>query len=210
MATSASFAAIILAAGRSRRMGAENKLLADLGGAPLVARTLANAAASQARPLIVVTGHMADEVGAAIGAAAATIVHNRGFADGMASSLQAGLAAVPPEADGALILLGDMPLISPTMIDRLIGEAQARPDAPAAVLTVGGEWAHPVLLRRRLFADVAALGGDAGARRLLSQRADILTVAVDDPRCLMDADDPAALAAIRARFEADRRAQPGA
>jgi molybdenum cofactor cytidylyltransferase len=194
------FAAIILAAGTSRRMGAENKLLADLGGAPLIARTIANVATSQARPLIVVTGHMGAQVRAAIGATPVRVVHNPQFGSGMASSLRAGLTAVPPDAEGALVMLGDMPLIPPHVIDRLIAAAAAQPEKAAIIPTVAGEWAHPVLLRRLLFAEMSALGGDAGARRLLMRRTDVATLAVDESRCLMDADDPAALAAIRAAF----------
>lgn len=190
-------AALILAAGRSSRMGGENKLLADLGGAPLIARTVANAIQSQARPIILVTGHMADEVRAAASDDSINVVHNSDFADGMASSLRAGLAAAPADADGALIMLGDMPLIGAAVLDRLISEVVAQPDASAIVPTVSGEWAHPVLLRRALFGEVMALTGDAGARRILRERGDVARLAFDDSALLMDADEPEALARLR-------------
>lgn len=190
-------AALILAAGRSSRMGARNKLLADLGGKPLIARTVANVVASRARPIVLVTGHMAEAVREAAGDSSIAIAHNRDFTDGMASSLRAGLAAAPADAEGALVMLGDMPLIGADILDRLIAEAAARPSASAIVPTVDGEWAHPVLLRRILFDEAMALTGDAGARRILRERGDVATLAIDEPALLMDADDAEALARLR-------------
>ncbi|WP_342361605.1 nucleotidyltransferase family protein [Terrarubrum flagellatum] len=197
-------AAIVLAAGRSSRMGA-NKLLVDLGGRPLVTHTVANALASSASPVVVVTGHMRDDVETALSGPHIVFAANRDYASGMASSLAVGLAAAPAAAEGALILLGDMPLIAPEIMNRLIAASAARPDASAIVPTVDGEWAHPVLLRRVLFPAVMALTGDAGARRVLNSRSDVALIPIDDPRCLMDADDPAALATIRLELEKERR-----
>ncbi|HEY0836513.1 MAG TPA: molybdopterin-binding/glycosyltransferase family 2 protein, partial [Azospirillum sp.] len=113
-------AALVLAAGRSTRMGGPNKLLADLDGRALVARTVDAALASRARPVIVVTGHQRDEVTAALAGRPVQFVHNPDFAEGLSTSLRAGLAAVPADADGALVCLGDMPEVSGVVIDRLI------------------------------------------------------------------------------------------
>jgi molybdenum cofactor cytidylyltransferase len=191
------FGIVILAAGRSTRMGGANKLLADLFGAPLIARTAANALASSARPVLLVTGHMAGEVESAAGANGLMVVHNSDFATGMASSLRVGLAALPADVEGAVILLGDMPLIASAAIDALTANAAAHPDSCAVVPAVDGAWAHPVVLRRRLFVEVSQLSGDAGARRLLMERTDVRIVEAGDPRLLLDADDPEGLAAIR-------------
>ena len=109
--TSRNVAAIILAAGRSTRMGGPNKLLAELGGKPLVRIVAEQALASKAQGVIVVTGHQADEVRKALRGLKVTFVHNPEFAEGLASSVKAGIAAVPENADGAVICLGDMPLI---------------------------------------------------------------------------------------------------
>ena len=196
------FAGVVLAAGRSSRMGASNKLLADLDGAPLITRTVGNLARSHATPIIIVTGHEAVAVKEATRLPTATFINNSDYASGMASSLRAGLQAVPADCDGAVILLGDMPLIESDIIDRLIAEAERDPAASAVVPTVMGEWAHPVLMRRALFESAMALTGDVGARRILAARADVIRMPIDDPRLLMDADDPAALAAIRERFAA--------
>src|SRR5262249_24798835 len=87
-------AALVLAAGRSRRMGAENKLLAKLDGTPLVVRAVDTALASRARPVIVVTGHMADEVRSALIERSVSFVHNGEWGEGMSTSLRAGIAAL--------------------------------------------------------------------------------------------------------------------
>ena len=104
-------AAVILAAGRSTRMGGPNKLLAEIGGKPLVRIAAEEALASRARPVIVVTGHQRDKVEAALEGLDVQRVHNPDFAEGLSTSLKAGLAAVPDDVDGAIVCLGDMPQV---------------------------------------------------------------------------------------------------
>ncbi|MBV9971271.1 MAG: molybdopterin-binding/glycosyltransferase family 2 protein, partial [Xanthobacteraceae bacterium] len=113
-------AAVVLAAGRSTRMGGPNKLLAEVHGKPLVRLAVEQALASQGRPVIVVTGHQRDRVEAALAGLGVTFVHNPDYADGIASSVKAGVAAVPREADGAIVCLGDMPQVDARLIDRLL------------------------------------------------------------------------------------------
>ena len=113
-------AAIILAAGRSTRFGEANKLLEEIGGEPMVARVAALALASRTRPVIVVTGFEAERISAALDGLDTAIVHNPDYAQGMSTSLRAGLRALPAEADGALILLADMPRIDPSVFDALL------------------------------------------------------------------------------------------
>src|ERR1700726_5244315 len=113
-------AAVILAAGRSTRMGGPNKLLAELGGKTLVRIVTEQALTSKAQSVVVVTGHQADEVEKALRGLKVTFVRNPDFADGLASSVKAGIAAVPADAAAAVICLGDMPLIDAHLIDRLI------------------------------------------------------------------------------------------
>ena len=112
-------AAIVLAAGRSTRMGGPNKLLAEIGGRPLVRIAAEAALASRARPVIVVTGHQREQVEEALAGLPVRLVHNPDFADGLGTSLKAGIAAVPADADGAIVCLGDMP------------QVDAAPDRPA-------------------------------------------------------------------------------
>src|SRR6202012_3082246 len=113
-------AAIILAAGRSTRMGGPNKLLAELDGRKLVRIVTEQALASKAKDVIVVTGHQAELVEKALAGLDVKFVRNPDFAHGLASSVKAGISAVPKEADGAIICLGDMPMISAGLLDPLV------------------------------------------------------------------------------------------
>ena len=107
----ARIAAIVLAAGRSSRMAPRNKLLEPVGGQAIVARVAAAAIASGADPVVVVTGFEAERVAEALTGMNVVVVHNPAFAEGLSTSLRAGLEALPPNCDGALVLLGDMPEI---------------------------------------------------------------------------------------------------
>ena len=151
------------------------------------------ALASRARPVVVVTGHAAGAVRAALAGLAVDIVHNEDFASGLAGSLRAGLAALPPEAAGALVLLGDMPGITGRLLDRLIDAFERDATADAVVPAHGGVRGNPALLGRALFDRAARLEGDQGARRLFAS-ARVRDVAVDDPAVAIDIDDPATLA----------------
>ena len=197
----AEVAAILLAAGsasRFRAAGGEysTKLAAPLAGKPLVRHAAEAALASRARPLVVVTGHEQAAVEAALAGLEVRFVHNAAYRDGLASSLKAGVAALPESADGALILLGDMPAVTPALIDRLIAAFDQRPDALAAAPVVGGRRGNPALLARALFAAVAELGGDEGARKLLDGAAPERMIEVDASGfgASLDVDTPLALA----------------
>ena len=196
-------AAVVLAAGRSSRFaasaGGAHKLLADFGGEPMVRRTVRNALAAGARPVVVVTGHAAAEVTRAIDGLEVTVVHNADFAAGLAASLKTGIAALPQDCAGAVMLLADMPAIPASAIDAVVAAFVASAGRASAVVpTVGGVWAHPVLLGRSLFDDVARLAGDTGARALIKARRDVALIELDDQRLLADADTPEALAAALA------------
>ncbi len=196
-----SVAAIILAAGRSTRMGA-NKLLEPLRGKPLV-RHVANAAlASKAHPVIVVTGHQHERVEAALDGLDLAFVPNPDFADGLSTSLKAGIVALPAEVEAVVVLLGDMPLVTSEAMNNVIAAFEASPGNIAAIPVYQGEWGNPVLLSRSLFGAVAALQGDAGARKLLNGRAgEVLEVPVTSDAILIDLDTPEALAKARMRNE---------
>src|SRR3954464_8399978 len=114
-------AAVVLAAGRSTRMGGPNKLLAELDGKKLVRTVTEQALASRAREVIVVTGHQAELVEQALSDLDVRFVRNPDFAGGLASSVKAGIAAVAEGVEGAVVCLGDMPLVSADLLDRLIG-----------------------------------------------------------------------------------------
>jgi len=191
-------AAIILAAGRSTRMGGPNKLLAELGGKTLVRIVTEQALASKAQGVIVVTGHQAEQVEKALQGLKVRFVRNPDFAEGLASSVKAGVAAVPDNADGAVICLGDMPLISAHLIDRLI-EAFA-PDRGnlIAVPVSDGRRGNPVLWSRRFFNELMTLDGDIGARHLIARHSEaVAEVAVEGHGAFLDIDTPQALAAAQ-------------
>ena len=113
-------AAVVLAAGQSRRMGSTNKLLSEIDGTPMVAHVVAAVGASHAGQVIVVTGHQAEAVRDALAGHRVQFVHNPEFDIGLSTSLAVGLAALPGDIDGAVVCLGDMPKIGPALIDRLI------------------------------------------------------------------------------------------
>ena len=191
-------AALVLAAGRASRYraagGAEpTKLVALYRGEPLVRWAVEAALASQARPVLVVTGHARAEVEAALAGFSVRFVHNPDFADGLSTSLRAGLAALSDEVAGAVVLLGDMPEASATVIDALIASFAAAPDAQAAVPVWEGQRGNPALLGRALFAAAAKLTGDEGARRLL-EAARLVNVPVSERGVGRDVDTPGDLA----------------
>ena len=188
-------AAIILAAGQSRRMGSANKLLATFDGEPLVRRTVQAAIASKADPVIVVTGHMADRVTAALAGLDIEITHNPDFGGGLATSLRAGLAAVPAAASGALVMLADMPGVSAAVIDKLIGAFSSAEGRSIVLPTAAGKRGNPVLWSRAYFPELMALTGDTGARHLLAEHDDAVTVVEIGAAVAVDVDTPEALKA---------------
>lgn len=194
----AEIAAILLAAGTASRYRAEGgeqatKLVAEFEGEPLVRAAARAALASDARPVVVVTGHARAEVEASLAGLPVSFTHNPDFASGMASSLKSGVAAAPLETLGVVVLLGDMPRITPGAIDRITAAFLARPGALAAVPVHAGQRGNPVLLGRGLFEEIARLQGDEGARRLLRalDKDRIVEVAFDEAAVTLDLDTPA-------------------
>lgn len=190
--------AVVLAAGRSTRMGGPNKLLADLGGKTLVRSVAEQAIASKATRVIVVTGHQGAEVERALAGLDVGFVRNPDFAAGLAGSVKAGIAAVPADADGAVVCLGDMPLIDARLIDRLI-EAFAPDRGNLIALPVcDGRRGNPVLWSRRFFGELMTLDGDIGARHLIMKHGEaVVEVAVEGHAAFLDIDTPQALAEAR-------------
>ena len=186
--------AIILAAGRSTRMGGPNKLLAELGGKTLVRTVTEQALASKASSVVIVTGHQAEQVEQALSGLNVTFVRNPDFAGGLASSVKAGIAAVPGDADGAVICLGDMPLISADLIDRLIAAFAPDRGSLIAVPVSDGRRGNPVLWSRRFFNELMTLDGDIGARHLIARHGEaVAEVPVEGHGAFLDIDTPQAL-----------------
>jgi molybdenum cofactor cytidylyltransferase len=195
-------AAVVLAAGRSSRMGGPNKLLAEIGSKPLVRIVVDAVLASRARPVVVVTGHQRDKVEAALAGLSVKFVHNPHFADGLGTSLKAGIAALPAEADGAIVCLGDMPQVDAALIDRLIGAFDPDHGALVVLPTIDGKRGNPVVWSRRFFPDLMAVEGDVGARYLIGRYTEaVAEVPLTGTAALTDVDTPEALAAVRAELE---------
>ena len=191
-------AAIVLAAGQSRRMAPDHKLLVtDPAGKPMLARTVDNVLSSGARPIIVVTGHREAEIRAILGRRPVTFVTAADHTDGLSASLRAGLEALPGDAAAALICLGDMPLVTGRMLDRLIEAHDADEGRLIVAPTADGALGNPVLWDRQYFADLRALTGDRGARSLLERNLDaITTIELGEP-ALRDFDTPESLSLLR-------------
>jgi molybdenum cofactor cytidylyltransferase len=195
-------AAVVLAAGRSTRMGGPNKLLAEIRGRPLVRIVVEEALASHAKPVIVVVGHERGEVEKALGALPVQIVHNPDFAQGLGTSLKAGIAAVPADADGAIVCLADMPQVDASLLNRLI--AAFDPDRGALIVmpTVEGRRGNPVLWSRRFFPDLMAIEGDVGARHFIGRYSEaVVEVPLEGKAALVDVDTPEALVGVKAAIE---------
>ena len=188
-------AAIVLAAGQSRRMGATNKMLVPVDGKPMVVHTVEAALASHAAPVIAVVGHDRDPVAAALSHLPVTLVDNPDHAQGLSTSLRAGLNAVPEDADAVLVCLGDMPLVTGRHLDRLIAAYAPVEGRAIVVPTDRGKRGNPVLWDRRFFDEMRRVAGDVGARHLIGVHDDLVVeVPFDDGATALDVDTPAALA----------------
>jgi molybdenum cofactor cytidylyltransferase len=193
--------ALLLAAGQSRRMGS-NKLLEDIDGRPMVVRTAQRLLSSRARPIVAVLGNQAEAVDAALGRLPVERVGNPAYAEGLSTSLKRGLAALPPDIDGVIVCLGDMPLVAGRDLDRLIAAFNPLEGRAIIVPTRGGKRGNPVLWARRFFPEMAELAGDVGAKHLIGEHAELVAeVEMDSDNVLVDIDTPDALAELRARVK---------
>jgi len=195
-------AAVVLAAGRSTRMGGPNKLVQEIGGRPLVRIATEAALASQATPVIVVTGNDSDAVRAALDGLDVRFVHNPDFAEGLSTSVKAGLGALSSETDAAVVCLGDMPMVDADLINSLIGAFDPEKGALIALPMLDGKRGNPVLWARRFFSELMGIEGDVGARQVLQRYPEaIAEVPVSGSAAVADVDTPEALAEVRAEME---------
>jgi len=184
-----SLAGLVLAAGRASRMGGDKRLM-RVEGRSMLDRALEAALAGGLSPVLVVTGPEAQpDLPAGVDR-----VINPDPARGMASSLAAGVAALPAGAEGVMVLLADMPKVSAAHVAALA--AAFRPDG-ICVPVFQGRRGNPVLLARRFFAEIQGLTGDKGARGLIAEHASaVAEVAMPDDGILIDVDTPEALRAL--------------
>ena len=201
--TQPKIAALIMAAGQSRRMGGVNKLLEDVDGEPLVRKTARAALESAVGHVVVVTGHQQGTVEQALDGLPINLIHNPDFAKGLSTSLRCGLNALPDAAAGAIVCLGDMPSITARHLDALIEDFDPEAGSAIGVPVHQGKRGNPVLFARRFFAAMAAVKGDVGARHLIGDHEDLVyEVEFGDTAVLTDLDTPEAWSQYRAEQKA--------
>ncbi len=213
-------AAIVLAAGMSRRYAGTNKLLLPFGTGTVISTTVSSVVRSAARPVVVITGHEAERVERALTERALTesaldnrspapspvplaFVHNPEYQTGeMLSSIKAGIRSLMPgPADAALIVLGDQPLVRPDVIERLrVAFERGCGDLIAPRFGIDGQRGHPVLIGRRWWDEVLVLPADGNVRDLLRAHRTCLThLVVNSDSILGDVDTPEAYREALAR-----------
>lgn len=182
-------AAVILAAGGSTRFGQPKQLL-DWGGVPLVAHVADQALAAGLSPVIVALGSQAEAVRAALGTRPVQIAMNWHWEAGLSTSVQAGLAVLPPETEAAVFLHCDQPLVNAALLRALVHRFEES-RAPVVYSTHAGQRHPPVLFARRLFPELTAIAGDEGGRAIITQHpGEVATVEVADAHILADIDTP--------------------
>lgn len=192
-------AALVLAAGQSRRMGVTNKLLAEIDGKAMLARVLETVAESQCVSTLLVTGHEAGAVGALAEQFGISTVHNPDYEQGLSTSLKAGLASLGDDVDGAIVCLGDMPRLKPAALNSLIAAFNPVEGRAICVPTHEGKRGNPVLWGRRFFESMQELAGDVGAKHLIGEYAELVCeVPMEGSEIFLDVDTPEALARLTA------------
>ncbi|MGO4385941.1 NTP transferase domain-containing protein [Microvirga sp. 2YAF29] len=181
-------AAIILAAGCGIRFDVGPKLLTSLKGQPLLRYVVQAATVSIADPVIVVTGHRSGEVETALAGLDARFVLNPSYENGLSTSLKAGFRALPNHTKAAVVLLGDMPLIRPDLIDTLVNAWREKGEPAALIPTMDGRRGNPVILSRSLEPEIMRLTGDTGAGPILRGRSDVVEYAVVERAVFQDVD----------------------
>jgi CTP:molybdopterin cytidylyltransferase MocA len=171
-------------------MGRPKQLL-PVRGRPLLEGVVASVCASRLDDVVVVLGASADEIAGRVELGRARTLVNPDHARGMSSSLRAGLAALEPEFDRAVVVLGDQPAISGALLDELL-DLQERSGLPAAALSFEGLLHPPVVLRRELWDDLRSLEGDVGCRAVIRARPELVAAlpAAGDRRHPVDVDTP--------------------
>ena len=187
-------AALVLAAGESRRMGDANKLTIPVDGTPMVARVVDALQQSHAQRVIVITGHEPERIKEALSGRGVELVHNPDYAEGIGSSVRVGVAALGDDVDGALVALADMPWVSAEVINRLIDAFTSASELSIFIPRFGGQRGNPVLWGAQHFPELLALAGDVGGKALFQRHASaICYVDVESANVNLDVDTPDAL-----------------
>ena len=182
-------AGIVLAAGAGRRFGSQ-KLLAPLEGVPIARRSVEALLGASLDEVVVVLGSDGQAVAASLAGLPVRLVTNAAYAEGMSTSLRAGLDALDPACQAALVALGDQPGVGASIVDRLVARYRATRAPIVAPLYQGGVRGNPVLFDRSLFDELRAVTGDEGGRSVVARdtaRVVLVEVPMEMPR---DVDRP--------------------
>jgi molybdenum cofactor cytidylyltransferase len=186
---------VVLAAGRSTRMGSQ-KLLLPLGDKPVIGHVVAAALRSALRPVVVVVGHQASDIKAAIDSLEVRLVDNPLYAQGLSTSLIAGIAVLPEDLAGAIIMLGDQPLVTADHLDEIAALALAS-GAPIVAAGYNGRRGNPVYFARSLFPELMTSTGDEGGRVVIARHTDqVMLAPSSDDSASLDVDDPSDYARV--------------
>jgi molybdenum cofactor cytidylyltransferase len=195
-------AAIVLAAGRSTRMGEQNKLLAAVGDKSMIQRVVDAALKAEVFSTTVVTGCQAQEVRVQLQGRDVSFVHNADYREGIAGTLRLGLSSLPEDIDGVMILLADMPFINSVHINELIAEFNPATERDIVAPIREGRLGNPIIWSARYMPAMMKLSGDRGARPLLDEfAANVWEVPMGDDAIFMDVDTPGALSEANRRCE---------
>ncbi len=194
---------IVLAAGRSLRMGAQMKLLLPVAGEPMIRRTVRNALGLNPVELVVVTGHQAAAVTAALDGLPVTFAHNPDYAEGQPGSVAAGARALTQHTEVAIVMLGDQPLVSTAdlsaLVARYVGLDQ---DRTILVPHHQGRRGNPVLFAARHLPAIAEGGLNVGCRKLIETMPEtVASPEFDSDAYTFDCDTPEDYARLCARIE---------
>jgi CTP:molybdopterin cytidylyltransferase MocA len=199
--------AVVLAAGSSSRMGGAQKLLLEFDGQPMVRHAIEAASNGGCHQVVVV--YASKDVASAVDGAA-ELVFNPDASHGMSTSLRLGLAALRPDMEAALIVLGDQPLVGSRSVAALLRAWRREGSRPAVAMAASSEkarWTPPVVLARELWPELEGLSGDSGARQLLDARPELLDVvpAAGRPDDIDTPDDYAKIVRLFPRKKPTRR-----
>tara|TARA_B100000676_G_scaffold255160_1_gene261872 strand:- start:296 stop:988 length:693 start_codon:yes stop_codon:yes gene_type:complete len=191
--------AIVLAAGRSLRMGPKNKLLEKLGGKSILHHVVTALQESQIKSIVVVLGHEAAKIKNDLEGEDVTYVMNPDYEQGIGTSISTGIRSVDKSTRGALIMLGDMPVISAKTIDKLVHDFNRNPQAEIVVPTYEDQSGNPVLWSTRFFPQLSSLSGDRGGKPLIEKNTDVVSFcSVDSESVHIDVDNSDELERLRA------------
>ena len=193
-------AAIVLAAGLSKRMGETNKLLAQFNGKSLLQHVLSNLTGSNVDQIVIVTGHESEKVAQQISDSSIDLVNNTDFKKGLSSSIKAGIERIQSSCDAVLIMQADMPFVDASVLNKIISAFHDNDDI--VIPRYQSQTGNPLLWSNNYFEQLKQLSGDQGAKQILADYQDqIIYVDVDNIGILVDIDDPDSLAFFQNRFD---------